>query len=158
MSYCQNCQCPVDGLACPRCGGALAAQSSGEIDPSNLRAAARCYTYGPIGAACFLRSPIHRNSFIVRFHAWQSILLWTCLLLYYGAAHWVRALLGPIKQCCGEPQFLAYLADVGIVLLSFVIVPGSAIGLGLALFAAAQRGEIKKVPLLGQLSSFLATR
>lgn len=74
MSYCQNCQCPVDGLACQRCGGAPAAQSSGEIDPSSLRAAARCYPYGPIGAACFLKSPIHRNSFIVRFHAWQSIL------------------------------------------------------------------------------------
>lgn len=154
MSYCPKCQCTVYGILCLRCGGVPAEQSPAEIETDQPLVAARCYGYGPVGAAYFLRSPIHQRSLLVRFHAWQSILLWTSVAVYYAIAYVVREWLTTHSFPHGE----GYLIDFVIVLLSRALVPALAVSALVASFVAAQRGDWNKLPLLGDLATLLAAR
>src|SRR5258706_11700521 len=75
-TVCSRCESsmPTGAAFCPGCGRSMKSLTSAE----RLAAAGAYFTLVP--AAVFLFLPAFRKSGFVRFHAWQSILLWVVFL------------------------------------------------------------------------------
>ena len=79
-TVCSRCESsmPTGAAFCPGCGRSMKSLTSAE----RLAAAGAYFTLVP--AAVFLFLPAFRKSGFVRFHAWQSILLWVVFLVASG--------------------------------------------------------------------------
>ena len=75
---CPRCEVsmPVDAVFCPECGRSMRPLTQGE----RWAAVSGYFTLVPAAVLLFL--PAFRKSSFVRFHAWQSILLWGVFFLW----------------------------------------------------------------------------
>jgi uncharacterized membrane protein len=104
------------------------------IPPAERAAAAIAYfTFVP--AVVLLLLPGHRSHRFVRFHAWQSVLLWAVFLVLFGAA-----------------LFLSNLASAVVVLLFAILISLAMLFLWIVLSLKAWEGERFELPLFGDLA------
>jgi uncharacterized membrane protein len=123
---------PAGAAFCPGCG-----RSTKPLAPAERLAAAGGYfTFVP--AAVLLFVPAFRNSHFVRFHAWQSILLWGVFLL--------AALAGILVSNIAAAVALLLLGIVGSLAMFF---------LWIVLSLKAWQGERFELPLFGSLAGRL---
>jgi uncharacterized membrane protein len=84
MTQCPTCQSPVEGGVCARCGTPVAERPGPAKETGPLaenEAAALCYLFWLFTGTFFLLWPRFRRNGVVRFHAWQSILLTGAIVL-----------------------------------------------------------------------------
>jgi len=134
---------PQTAAFCPGCGIAMKepVRAKGKIGafPENIAAALAYLTFIP--AIIFLVArPYNRNLFL-RFHSVQSLLYCAAVMVAAAVVRIVGFLLGMIPT-------------VGPLLLALLYVLGSlaAIILWAVLFVKALRGELFKLPVLGDLA------
>jgi|HubBroStandDraft_1064217.scaffolds.fasta_scaffold114448_1 uncharacterized membrane protein len=129
---CPQCETemPAKAAFCPGCGWSMKALSS---DDRSLAA----FVYFPLpipllAAAVILLLPALRNRSYVRFHAWQSILLWGLFLLLTAIALMVSNVAAPMA-----------------LLLCGILLVLAMIFLWIVLSLKAWMGERFELPLLG---------
>jgi uncharacterized membrane protein len=123
---------PASAAFCPGCG-----QSMKPVTAAERRVAAGVYfTFLP--AILFLYLPAFRKSRFVRFHAWQSILLWTVFLL--------AAITGILVSNIAAAVALLLLGIIGSLAMFFLWV---------VLSFKAWQGERFQLPLFGALAERL---
>jgi uncharacterized membrane protein len=141
MAFCAQCGSETQGSFCPACG----APADGSPPASPTPAAAQledhivnalCYLAWPLTGILFLvLEPYNRNKEI-RFHAFQSILVFAALFAGFGAL-----------------SFLAFLPFVGLLFsLVTLIYPVLGFGIWLLLIIKAYTKERFVVPVLGALA------
>jgi uncharacterized membrane protein len=123
---------PASASFCPGCGRSKQPISSAE----RLAAASGYFTLLPAAVLLFL--PAFRNSRFVRFHAWQSILLWGVFFL--------AALTGILVSNIAAAVALLLLGILGSLGMFF---------LWIVLSLKAWQGEHFELPLFGQLAERL---
>jgi uncharacterized membrane protein len=123
---------PATAAFCPGCG-----QSMKPLTAAERRVAAGVYfTFLP--AILFLYLPAFRKSRFVRFHAWQSILVWTVFLL--------AAITGILVSNIAAAVALLLLGIIGSLAMFFLWV---------VLSFKAWQGERFQLPLFGALAERL---
>jgi uncharacterized membrane protein len=120
---------PVGMAFCPGCGRAL------RPIPSSERGAAAIAYLTLVPAAVLLLLPAFRSSRFVRFHAWQSVLLWG---VFFGAT-----LLS---------LFLSNMAAAVLFLFLGILASLAMFFLWLVLTLKAWRGERLELPIFGGLA------
>jgi uncharacterized membrane protein len=148
MPFCAQCGSENQGAACPACGtpaeAGLAAgppRNSATVTSSSAQledhiVSALCYGLWPLTGILFLvLEPYSRNR-SVRFHAFQSILVFAALFAGFAALSW-----------------LAFLPGVGLLFsLITLLYPLFTFGLWALLIFKAYNKERFMVPVLGQLA------
>ncbi len=131
---CPRCETsmPAGAAFCPGCGHSMKPLSSVE----RLAAAGGYFTLVPAAVLLFL--PAFRNSRFVRFHAWQSILLWGMFFL--------AALIGILLSNIAAGVTLLLLGILGSLGMFF---------LWIVLSLKAWQGERFELPLFGLLAGRL---
>jgi len=134
QTVCPRCEAamPASASFCPGCGRSKQPISSAE----RLAAASGYFTLLPAAVLLFL--PAFRNSRFVRFHAWQSILLWGVFFL--------AALTGILVSNIAAAVALLLLGILGSLGMFF---------LWIVLSLKAWQGEHFELPLFGQLAERL---
>ena len=123
---------PANAAFCPGCGWSMT-----PIPPAERAAAAVAYlTFVP--AAVILLLPAFRKSRFVRFHAWQSVLLWVVFLVLTMIA-----------------LFLSNVAAAMVFLLFGILASLAMLFLWIVLTIKAWQGERFEVPLFGELAARL---
>jgi uncharacterized membrane protein len=123
---------PANAAFCPGCGWSMT-----PIPPAERAAAAVAYlTFVP--AAVILLLPAFRKSRFVRFHAWQSVLLWVVFLVLTMIA-----------------LFLSNVAAAMVFLLFGILASLAMLFLWIVLSLKAWRGERFELPLFGDLAARL---
>ena len=123
---------PANTAFCPGCGWSMA-----PLLPAERAAAALAYlTFIP--AAVVLLLPAFRNNRFVRFHAWQSVLLWGVFFILTIAA-----------------LFLSNVAAAMVFLLFGILASLAMLFLWIVLTLKAWQGERFEVPLFGELAARL---
>ena len=147
MSSCTACGGPVEGLFCPKCGGAAGVAASGPALPA-MPAASAALTENAVGALCYLGGLITGIIFLVvapynenpriKFHAFQSIL--------FNLA-WVVAwiVMVPIHM------FLPFGLSILLSLFSLVLWGGGLV-LWLFLMWKAYQGQTLSLPVIGDIA------
>jgi uncharacterized membrane protein len=79
--------------------------------------------------------PGHRSHRFVRFHAWQSVLLWAVFLVLFGIA-----------------LFLSNVASAVVVLLFAILISLAMLFLWIVLSLKAWQGERFELPVFGDLA------
>jgi uncharacterized membrane protein len=121
---------PANAAFCPGCGWSMT-----PLAPAERAAAAVAYlTLVP--AAVILLLPAYRDNRFVRFHAWQSILLWGVFFILSGAA-----------------LFLSNVAAAIVFLLFGILVSLAMLFLWIVLSLKAWQGERFELPLFGVLAA-----
>ena len=123
---------PANAAFCPGCGWSMT-----PLPPAERAAAAVAYfTFVPAAVLLFL--PAHRNHRFVRFHAWQSVLLWGVFFVLT-----ILALL--LSNVAAAMAFLLFgiLASLAMLFLWIVLT------------LKAWQGERFELPLLGELAARL---
>jgi uncharacterized membrane protein len=116
--------------SCPGCG-----QSMTPIPVAERAAAAAAYlTF--IAGAVILFVPALRNNRFVRFHAWQSILLWGVFFVLASAA-----------------LLLSNVVSIMLILVSGILASLAMFFLWIVLSLKAWEGERFELPLFGQLAA-----
>lgn len=131
---CPKCQTPMPANAafCPGCGHAMR-----QVPPAERALAALAYlTFVP--AAVLLLLPGYRHSAFVRFHAWQSVLLWGAFALVTIAS-----------------LFLSNVAAAMAFLLLGILASLAMFFLWVVLSLKAWQGELFELPLFGMLAERL---
>jgi len=131
---CPRCDTPMpaDAAFCPECGKFLR-----PVSPTERRVGAGAYfTFVP--AVVVLLLPAFRKSRFVRFHVWQSILLWTVFLL--------ASITGILVSNIAAAVALLLLAIIGSLGMFF---------LWAVLSFKAWQGERFELPLFGALAERL---
>jgi uncharacterized membrane protein len=131
---CPKCQTsmPASAAFCPGCGHAMT-----QIPPADRALAALAYlTLVP--AAVLLLVPAYRQNTFVRFHAWQSVLLWGA----FGLLTIVSLLLSNVTAAMAF-LMLGILASLAMFFLWVV------------LSLKAWQGELFELPLFGMLADRL---
>lgn len=123
---------PASAAFCPGCGRSMKPLSSAE----RLAAASGYFTLAPAAVLLFL--PAFRNSRFVRFHAWQSILLWGLFFL--------ASLIGILLSNIAATVVLLLLGILGSLAMFF---------LWIVLSLKAWQGERFELPLFGSLAGRL---
>lgn len=123
---------PPTASFCPGCGLGMRAIPTAE----RVAAAGSYFTLVP--AAVFLLLPQYRSNRFVRFHAWQSLLLWGLFLVLTGVA-----------------LVLSNMAAAIIFLVLGIIVSLAMFFLWLVLTLKAWQGERFSLPLFGNLATRL---
>jgi uncharacterized membrane protein len=133
-TVCPRCETamPASASFCPGCGHSMQPLASAE----RLAAASGYFTLVPAVVLLFL--PAFRNSRFVRFHAWQSILLW--------AVFFLAALAGILLSNIAAAVVLLLLGILGLLGMFF---------LWAVLSLKAWQGERFGLPLFGQLAERL---
>ncbi len=133
-TVCPRCESamPASASFCPGCGRSMKALTSGE----RLAAAGGYFTLLPAIVLLFL--PAFRRSRFVRFHAWQSILLWTVFLL--------ASIAGILLSNIAAAIVLLLVGILGVLAMFF---------LWAVLSLKAWQGERLELPLFGQLAERL---
>jgi uncharacterized membrane protein len=128
---CPHCgtEMPANAAFCPACGWSMM-----PLPPAERAAAAVAYlTLVP--AAVILLLPAFRKNRFVRFHAWQSILLWGTFFILSGAA-----------------LFISNVAAAMAFLLFGILTSLAMLFLWLVLSFKAWEGERFELPLVGELA------
>jgi uncharacterized membrane protein len=121
---------PANAAFCPGCGWSMT-----PLAPAERAAAAAAYlTLLP--AAVILLLPAFRNNRFVRFHAWQSILLWGVFFILTITA-----------------LFLSNVAAAIVFLLFGILVSLAMLFLWIVLSLKAWQGERFELPLFGVLAA-----
>jgi uncharacterized membrane protein len=121
---------PANAAFCPGCGWSMT-----PLAPAERAAAAAAYlTLLP--AAVILLLPAYRDNRFVRFHAWQSILLWGVFFILSGAA-----------------LLLSNVAAAIVFLLFGILVSLAMLFLWIVLSLKAWQGERFELPLFGVLAA-----
>jgi uncharacterized membrane protein len=133
---CPRCETVMPGTAafCPGCG-----QSMKPVTPAERRVAAGAY-FTLLPAVVFLFLPAFRKSRFVRFHAWQSILLWTIFL--------VASITGILVSNIAAAVALLLLGIIGSLAMFFLWV---------VLSFKAWQGERFELPVFGALADRLVS-
>lgn len=131
---CPRCQSPMPATAafCPGCGRSMQSLPSGE----RMAAAMGYCTLVPAAVLLFL--PAYRKSQFVRFHAWQSVLLWGVFLVATTVAVVFSNFAGAIALL-----LLGILSSLAMFFLWIV------------LFLKAWQGERFELPFFGELAGRL---
>ncbi len=88
VGFCSQCGTPAAGRFCAQCGAEVGGDAAGAVEtaagrlPENL-AAALCYAAGLVTGIVFLAVAPYNRSPVIRFHAWQSILAHSLLLVVF---------------------------------------------------------------------------
>ena len=123
---------PANEAFCPGCGWSMTPISREE------RAAAAIAYLPLLAAPVILLLPAYRRRRFVRFHAWQSVLLWGLfLVLIIGAL------------------FLSNVADPMLLLLFGILASLAMVFLWIVLSLQAWQGERFELPLFGVLAERL---
>jgi uncharacterized membrane protein len=123
---------PANAAFCPACGWSMR-----PLPPAERAAAAFAYfTFLP--AAVLLILPAHRDHRFVRFHAWQSVLLWGAFIGLAVAA--------VVLSAVTSPMILLLLGVLAVLAMLF---------LWIVLTLKAWQGERFEVPLLGEWAARL---
>jgi uncharacterized membrane protein len=134
-------QMPETAAYCPSCGRRMPAaiRPEGAVSrlPENLAAALAYVTFIP--ALIFLFLDPYKKNRLVRFHSIQCLLLWAVMLA-------ILALL----RLAGLAVFLIPVAGPLLMTLISVIAGLAAFLLWVVLIAKALRGEMFKLPVLGE--------
>jgi uncharacterized membrane protein len=123
---------PVSAEFCPGCGWSMT-----PIPPVERAVAAAAYLTFVAGAV-ILFLPAFRNNRFVRFHAWQSVLLWGVFFVLTAAA-----------------LLLSNVAAVMVFLLFGILVALAMLFLWIVLTLKAWQGERFELPLFGILAERL---
>jgi uncharacterized membrane protein len=131
-------------LKCRRCGAALALDAAycpdckWPLTPLTAaeRAAAAAAYLPLLPAAVFLFLPAFRRNRFVRFHAWQSLTLWTVFFVLIGATILVSNVASPMA-----------------VLLFGLLTSLAMLFLWIVLSLKAWQGERLELPLVGELAT-----
>jgi uncharacterized membrane protein len=133
-------------VRCPHCGAVFAADA--ELCPdckwpmtplSPAERAAAVIAYLPLlPAGVILLLPAFRNNRFVRFHAWQSILLWVVFFILFGGTILLSNFVTPMA-----------------VLLFGILVSLAMLFLWIVLSLKAWQGERLELPLFGELATRL---
>ena len=123
---------PKGAAFCPGCGRSMMPVASAE------RMAATAAYFTPLPAAIILFLPAFRQSRFVRFHAWQSVLVWGVFLLLTVAA-----------------LLLSNVAAVALFLLFGVLAALAMLFLWAVLTLKAWQGERFELPVFGALAGRL---
>jgi uncharacterized membrane protein len=131
---CPHCGAVIPGgdAFCPRCGWSMTPLPSSD----RAVAAAAYLTLLPATAILFL--PAFRSHRFVRFHAWQSILLWAIFFVLTIIA-----------------LFLSNLAAAMVFLLFGILASLAMLFLWVVLSVKAWQGERFELPVLGELAARL---
>jgi len=129
---------------CPHCGTGVPATSAfcpgcaWSMTPIPLaeRAAAAAAYLTFIAGAAILFVPAFRNNRFVRFHAWQSILLWGVFFILAVAA-----------------LLLSNVVSIMLILVSGILASLAVFFLWIVLSVKAWEGERFELPLFGQLAA-----
>jgi uncharacterized membrane protein len=121
---------PADAAFCPACGWSMTPLPRAE----RATAAAAYLTF--VAGAAILFVPSFRGNRFVRFHAWQSVLLWGAFFLLTIAA-----------------LLLSNLAAAMLFLLFGILVSLAMFFLWVVLSVKAWEGERFELPLFGQLAA-----
>jgi uncharacterized membrane protein len=133
-------------IRCPRCGAALAADAAlcpdckwplTPLSPEERAAAAAAYL-PLLPAGVLLLLPKFRSNRFVRFHAWQSIVLWVVFFILLGGTILLSNFVSPM-----------------IVLLFGILVSLAMVFLWIVLSLKAWQGERLELPLVGELATRL---
>ncbi len=147
MPFCAQCGSEAQGSFCPSCGARVdaapavqpQANPGGSSSPTALEdhiVSALCYVAWPLTGVLFLVLEPYNRSRTVRFHAFQSILVFAALFAGFGAL-----------------SILAFLPLVGLLFsLVTLVYPVFAFGLWLLLIIKAYNKEQYVVPVLGALA------
>lgn len=137
MAFCAQCGSTTDGGFCPACGaraGAPAAPAGAALEEHIVNAL--CYLLMPLTGVLFLVLEPYKTNRAVRFHAFQSILVFAAIFLGF--------------------QALEILAFMPVVRLLFTLValvyPLFAFGVWLFLTLKAFKKEQVEVPVLGAIA------
>ncbi|MGD0508328.1 MAG: hypothetical protein ABSA27_11055 [Terriglobales bacterium] len=123
---------PANAAFCPGCGWSMT-----PIPPAERAAAAVAYlTFVPAAVILFL--PAFRKSRFVRFHAWQSVLLWAVFFVLTTIA-----------------LFLSNVAAAMVFLLFGILAALAMLFLWIVLSLKAWQGERFELPLFGDLAARL---
>jgi uncharacterized membrane protein len=123
---------PANAAFCPGCGWSMT-----PLLPAERAAAAAAYLTFVAGAVILLL-PAFRNNRFVRFHAWQSVLLWGVFFILTIAA-----------------LFLSNVAAAMVFLLFGILASLAMLFLWIVLTLKAWQGERFEVPLFGELAARL---
>lgn len=131
---CPKCQTsmPASAAFCPGCGHAM------KQLPSEDRALAALAYFTLVPAAVLLLLPAYRHSAFVRFHAWQSVLLW-----------------GAFGLLTIVSLFLSNVAAAMAFLLFGILAALAMFFLWVVLSLKAWQGELFELPLFGALADRL---
>jgi uncharacterized membrane protein len=141
MPFCAQCGSETQGEACPACGTRVeAAPAASQAPASSLDdhiVSALCYLLWPLTGVLFLvLEPYNRNR-AIRFHAFQSILVFGTLFAGFGGL-----------------SVLAFLPIVGLLAsLAMLLYPVFGVGVWLFLAFKAYNKERFTVPVLGALAA-----
>ena len=131
---CPHCETvmPADAAYCPACGWSMT-----PLPPADRAIAAIAYfTFVP--AVLILLLPAYRSHRFVRFHAWQSVLLWGVFFVLTLAA-----------------LFLSNVAAAMVFLLFGILASLAMFFLWMVLTFKAWEGERFELPLFGELAAKL---
>jgi uncharacterized membrane protein len=121
---------PAKAAFCPACGWSMT-----PLPPADRAAAAAAYlTF--VGAAVFLLLPAFRTHRFVRFHAWQSALLWAVFVVLTGIA-----------------LVLSNVTAAMVFLLLGILASLAMLFLWIVLTIKAWEGERFELPLFGMLAA-----
>ncbi|MGA2200898.1 MAG: zinc-ribbon domain-containing protein [Terriglobales bacterium] len=123
---------PANAAFCPGCGWSMT-----PLFPAERGAAAVAYLTFVAGAVLLLL-PAFRNNRFVRFHAWQSILLWGVFFVLTIVA-----------------LFLSNVAAAGIFFLFGILASLAMLFLWIVLSLKAWQGERFELPLFGEFAARL---
>jgi uncharacterized membrane protein len=123
---------PANAAFCPGCGWSMT-----PLLPAERAAAALAYLTFVAGAVILLLPAFRKNRF-VRFHAWQSVLLWGVFFILTIAA-----------------LFLSNIAAAMVFLLFGILASLAMLFLWIVLTLKAWQGERFEVPLFGELAARL---
>lgn len=146
MAFCAQCGSEAQGNFCPQCGASSNAPRAAHPTISNQLseniACAACYLFWTITGVLFLILEPYNRSRLVRFHAYQSVLIGIALFIGFAAL-----------------RVLAFLPIVGL-LFTFValIYPLFGLVLWIAMMYKAYRMERVELPVIGRIAASLAEK
>src|ERR1035438_7873882 len=120
---------PANAAFCPGCGWSMTPLPAAE------RAAAAAAYLTLVAGAVILFLPAYRNHRFVRFHAWQSVLLWGVFFVLTGAA-----------------LLLSNVAAAMVFLLFGILAALAMLFLWIVLSIKAWQGERFELPVFGPLA------
>jgi uncharacterized membrane protein len=131
---CPHCETvmPADAAYCPACGWSM------KPLPSADRAIAAVAYFTFVPAVLILLLPAYRSHRFIRFHAWQSVLLWGVFFVLTLAA-----------------LFLSNVAAAMVFLLFGILASLAMFFLWMVLTFKAWEGERFELPLFGELAAKL---
>jgi uncharacterized membrane protein len=124
---------PDDAAFCPDCKWPRT-----PLTPAQRAAAAVSY-FLLVPAAVILFLPEFRKDRFVRFHAWQSVVLWMVFLILFGAS-----------------LFFSNVAAPMVFLLFVILISLAMLFLWIVLSVKAWQGERLEIPLFGEFAAKLA--